>query len=103
GRFKIYCIDAIDADSWYAKHLEPRQRVLNYVQYEKFIHYELIPAIQQECNSDGIALAGCSFGGYHAANVAFRHPEQVAHLICMSGVFDLKRFMEEYYDDNFYF
>lgn len=103
GQFKIYCVDAIDSDSWYAKHLHPSQRVLNYIQYDKFLTHELVPAIQSECNADKIAVAGCSFGGYHAANFAFRHPDKVAYLMSMSGAFDMKTFMDGYYDDNFYF
>lgn len=103
GNFKIYSVDTIDADSWYGKHLHPSQRVLNYLQYDKFLVNELIPAIQQECNVDKVGVAGCSFGGYHAANLAFRHPEKVAYMMSMSGAFDMKSFMDGYYDDNFYY
>lgn len=86
GRFKIYCVDSIDADSWYARHLNPEYRVLNHMQYDKFLHNELVPYIQQECHVDKIAVAGCSFGGFHAANYAFKHPDRAAYLISMSAV-----------------
>lgn len=103
GKFKIYSIDAIDEESWYGKHLHPSQRVANYIQYDKFLSHELIPAIQRECNVEKVGVAGCSFGGYHAANLAFRHPDKVAYLMSMSGAFDMKSFMDGYYDDNFYY
>ncbi|MDV7399400.1 hypothetical protein RZS08_48760, partial [Arthrospira platensis SPKY1] len=48
-------------------------------------------------------MAGASFRGFHAANFAFRHPELVSHLFTMSGSFDIKSFMDGYYDDNVYF
>jgi esterase/lipase superfamily enzyme len=46
---------------------------------------------------------GASFGGFHAANFAFKHPDMVSHLFSMSGSFDIKSFMDGYYDDNVYF
>lgn len=103
GKFKIYCIDSIDSDSWYAKHLHPSHRVLNYIQYDKFVSQELVPQIAASCNVEKIGVAGCSFGGYHAVNFAFRHPDQVAYVLSMSGAFDVRSFMNGYYDDNVYF
>ena len=103
GKFKIFCVDTIDSDSWYARHLHPSQRVQNYIQYDKFLLHELVPQIQEECNVDKIGVAGCSFGGFHAASFAFKHPDKVAYLMSMSGAFDMKTFMDGYFDDNFYF
>ena len=37
GKYKIYCVDTIDADSWYGKHLNPEFRVANHIQYDKFL------------------------------------------------------------------
>ncbi len=42
-------------------------------------------------------------GAYHAANIAFRHPDTVSHLISLSGSFDISSFFEGYHDDNVYF
>ncbi len=50
-----------------------------------------------------VAVAGCSFGGYHAANFAFRHPELVSYLFSMSGLFDIRSRTDGHYDDNVYF
>ncbi len=103
GKYKIYCVDSIDADSWYGSHLHPSDKVKNYIKYDQFLSSELVPYIQKQCNVEKIGVAGCSFGGYHAANFAFRHPYMVSYLISMSGTFDLKSFMNGYYDDNLYF
>ena len=54
-------------------------------------------------NCHYVAVGGASFGGYHAANIAFRHPGSVSHLFSLSGAFDMGSFMGGYYDDNFYF
>ena len=46
---------------------------------------------------------GASLGAYHAANTLFRYPHRVKRCYALSGVYDLKRFMNGLYDDNFYF
>jgi esterase/lipase superfamily enzyme len=50
-----------------------------------------------------VAVCGASLGAYHAANIAFRHPDAVSHLISLSGAFDISDFFGGYYDDNIYF
>jgi esterase/lipase superfamily enzyme len=103
GKVKLYCIGSIDKDSWYAKHLHPGTRIWNHVLYDKFLHEELVPGIQRECNIQKIGVSGASFGGYHALNFAFRHPEQVGHLLTMGAAFDIRSFLGGYYDDNVYY
>ena len=44
-----------------------------------------------------------SFGAYHAANSLFKHPDVIKRCFAMSGVYDLRNFMDGMYDDNFYF
>lgn len=103
GKYKIYCVDTNDADSWYCSDISPAEKVINHIKFDQFLSSELIPYIQNECNVEKIGVAGCSFGGYHAANFAFKHPYFVAYLISLSGIFDLTSFMNGYYDDNYYF
>lgn len=103
GKIKIYCIDSIDSDSWYAKHLHPATRLYNHTCYDRMLNDELVPSIRQECNVDKIGVAGCSFGGYHALNFAFKHPDKVAYMFSMGGAFDIKQHLGGYYDDNVFF
>src|SRR5260370_35260241 len=46
---------------------------------------------------------GMSFGAYYAAQTLFKHPDVIKRCFAMSGVYDLKNFMDGMYDDNFYF
>ena len=103
GFAKIYCPDSIDALSWYNKSVDPYIRAYNHTCYDKLIATEIIPRAQYETGFAKVATAGCSFGGYHAVNVAFRHPSITAYCFSMSGAFDVKQFMDGYYDDNVYF
>ncbi len=103
GKIKIFCIDSIDKESWYAKSLHPSHRVYNHTLYDRMLHEEFIPRVKSECNVEKVGVAGCSFGGYQALNFAFRHPEQVAYLFSMGGAFDVKAHLGGYHDENVYF
>ena len=103
GKVKVYCLDSIDEYSWYNRSIHPADRVKNHIWYDKMILEEVVAKAQHESPIGKVAVAGCSFGGYHAANFAFRHPEKVSHLFTMSGAFDIRDQLDGYYDDNVYF
>ena len=75
----------------------------NHTWYDKFIIDEVVNGIRIEKSIPKVAVAGASFGGYHAANFAFKHPESVSHIFSMSGSFNIKMFIDGYYDDNVFF
>ena len=103
GLVKIYCPDGIDALSWYNKGVHPAQRVAHHIWYDQYLFTDLVPLMQRETGVNRIATAGCSFGGYHATNFAFKHPEVVKYIFNMGAAFDIKDQMDGYYDDNVYF
>jgi esterase/lipase superfamily enzyme len=103
GKVKIYCIDSIDKDSWYAKHLHPADRIKNHQLFDLFLNDEFVPFIQKECSVGKITVAGCSFGGFQAANFAFKHPDKVSNLFTMGAAFDIKSFLDGYYDDTVFY
>jgi esterase/lipase superfamily enzyme len=103
GKIKMYCVDSIDNLSFYNESIHPSRRIHNYVLYDKFLNEELVPKILDECKTDKIVVAGCSFGGYHAANFAFKHPEKIKCLISMGGAFDIKPRMDGYYSEEVYY
>lgn len=103
GKIKIYCPDSIDNLSWYNTNSHPADRVKTQIAYEEVILNDVIEYAFQDTGFDKVALAGCSFGGYHSANIAFRNPEKVGYLFSMGGASNIKRFLEGYYDDNCYF
>ena len=74
GKVKIYCPDSLDSDSWYNKSIPPAQRAYHHTLYDRLLMEEILPGAVRETGHNRIAVAGCSFGGYHAANFAFRHP-----------------------------
>ena len=103
GLIQIYAIDSIDKDSWYNKGIHPADRVKNHIWYDKFILEEVVNSIRHEKGIGKVCVAGASFGGFHAANFAFRHPEAVSHMFSMSGAFSVNSFLDGYHDENVYF
>ena len=103
GLIQIYCPDSKDKHTWYNKAVHPAQKVANHNWFDKMVLEEIVGKIRWNTGTGKVAMTGASFGGYHAANFAFRHPEVVSHLFTMSGAFDIKSFMYGHYDENTYF
>ena len=102
GLIQLFCPDSVDAESWYNRAVPPRQRVLRHLDYERYILNEYLPFIRT-INTGPLLVTGTSFGAYHAVNFAFRHPTLVSKLVALSGRYDIKGFMNGYYDDDVYF
>ena len=98
GRIKLYNVETLDMLSFYHDHMITEQKIHNYELYMQFLRNEMIPFMQRECNSHRVAVAGVSFGGFHAANTAFRFPNLVSHLIAMSAAFNIRN-MAQLSDD----
>jgi esterase/lipase superfamily enzyme len=103
GKIKVYSVDSIDKQSWYNKNTSPAQRVANHRWYDSAILEEIVPLARHETGHTKIITAGCSFGGYHAANFAFRHPWLVSHMFSMSGAFDMRGQLDGFYNDDVYY
>lgn len=103
GMIQIFCPDSINNHSWYNKQIHPATRVYNHACYDRMLVDEIVDKVRWNTPTGKVAVAGPSFGGYHAANFAFKHPERVSHLFSMSGAFDIKSFMNGHYDNNVYF
>jgi esterase/lipase superfamily enzyme len=103
GKVTVYCPDAIDLDSFYNKAIHPADRMKTHNAYENVIVRDVFDLARQECHCHSVAVSGASLGAYHAANIAFRHPDSVGHLISLSGSFDISDFFNGYHDDNIYF
>ncbi len=103
GKIKIYCPDSIDDLSWYNKGITPESRVKNHLLYDRFLLEELVPLAKTETSHQKIITAGCSFGGYHAATFAFRHPWLTSHMFSLSGAFDIRNQLDGFYSDDVYF
>ena len=103
GDLQFYCVDTVDMESWYNRNVPPRWRIARHVQYEDYLIHEVVPFIRLKNRDSHLVSLGCSFGGYHATNIALRHPDVFTGLLTMSGAFDLSNFLDGYYDQDCYF
>jgi esterase/lipase superfamily enzyme len=110
GELQLFCVDSIDSESFYCFWAAPQGRIQRYLQFEKYVLEEVLP-FMEEHNSDPFVIAhGCSLGAFHAANIAFRHPELFRKLVAFSGRYslcdpieDFSDLFDGYYDEHVYF
>ena len=103
GELQAFCVDSVDSESWYNRSIAPRDRAIRHMQYEQYIMSEVLPFVRGKNPSEWVAVHGCSFGGYHCVNFALRHPDLVSGCYSFGGAFDIKQFLNGYYDENCYF
>jgi esterase/lipase superfamily enzyme len=101
--YQLVCVDSVDSESWYNQTAGPGERVLRHDQYDRYLRNELVPYIQHRAGRDDLVAYGASFGAYHAANLAGRYPEAVRKAVLFSGVYDIHRFLDGYWDKLCYF
>lgn len=99
GFVQLVCVDSVDSESWYADDSPPQQRGLRQEAYDRYLTDEVVPYVRNRAARTDLGVFGCSFGGYHAANFATRHPELTTKALCLSGVYDVHRFVDGYWDE----
>ncbi len=105
GHLQLFCVDSLDSESWYNRNVSARWRIARQVQYDRYIVHEVVPYVRYRNWSPHLIAMGCSFGGFHAANVSFRHPDVFTGFLSMSGAFDLLGlgFLHGYYDEDVFY
>lgn len=104
GQLQLFCLDSIDAESFYCWWAHPAGRIARHRQYEEYILNEVFPLMGRRNPHECVIAHGCSLGAFHAANIAFRHPHLFRKLAAFSGRFDLTLRVEHFGDlfDGFY-
>lgn len=103
GWLQLYCVDSVDAESWYAWHKHPGDRAWRHELYERYLLNEVLPLSTYKNWNPFLITMGASFGAYHAVNFALRHPELVNRTIGMSGLYDIGMWTDGYFNDTIYF
>jgi len=105
GRVKAFCVDVNHRDSFANHAAHPFHRSWMQRQYDAYIRQEVVPFVRSHCRSSDASIwtMGASLGGYHAVNTLLKYPDVFKRCFGLSGVYDMRRFMDGAYDDNFYF
>jgi len=95
GRIKIYSCDSTAGRAMLAGEGSPEHRMRLMNRFQEFVRYELVPAIHADCRSEeiGVVAAGASIGAFQALAAVCRYPDTFTAALCMSGTYDLRRFM----------
>lgn len=109
GLLQVFCVDSIDIESFYG-NIHPAEKIKRHLQYETYIIEEVLPYIRSKNTNKGLVAAGCSLGGYHAVNLAFKYPAHFSKVVGMSARYDLTMSSQKfpdllngYFDENIYF
>jgi esterase/lipase superfamily enzyme len=100
GWLQLFCVDSVDAESWYAKGKWPGDRAWRQELYDRYILHEVVPFTRQRNANEFQIVTGASLGAYHAVNFAFRHPHVVGRVLGMSGMYNIKELTGGYSDEN---
>ena len=109
GWIQVFCLDGVDAESWWNMEAQPKDRALRHLDYHKYVIEEALPFTKKMNSNDFVIALGASMGAYHAMNLALRFPESFNRCLAMSGPYDFKQmsapypvfsWAHDYYDDN---
>jgi esterase/lipase superfamily enzyme len=103
GWLQVFCVDSDDAEGWYAWWKHPGERAWRQELYDRYLVNEVVPFMVHRNPNPFLITMGASFGAYHAANFAFRHPQLVGRVLGMSGIYDIRRWTDDFHNEAAYF
>jgi esterase/lipase superfamily enzyme len=95
GKAQLFCLDSVDNESWYAKHIPPPARIARDEAFDAYLLREVVPFVRSRSNRP-ITLAGASFGAYHVIDKGLRHPDVFSKLLALSGAYEMHSFLSGY-------
>ncbi len=104
GKVKIYSCDSLAGRAW-VSGAGPRHCAWLQNRFDAAVYHEIVPAIRADCRSTDIEIvaAGASIGAFNAMASLCRHPDAFRLAVCMSGTYDLTRFLAGEFSLDFYF
>ncbi|MEO7070184.1 MAG: alpha/beta hydrolase-fold protein [Nostocoides sp.] len=104
GRIKVYSCDSAAGKAMQADEGSTEYRMWLFNAYQQAIAAEVVPAIAEDSSgSQPIIAAGASIGAFNALAVTCRFPHLFDAAICMSGTYDISRFIGGPFTDDLYF
>lgn len=105
GRIKVYSCDSVGGQALTKKDRTTASFARAQDIFDAFVYRKFVPWIRKDCESADIEIitAGASIGAFNAAASICRHPDVFSKAIAMSGTFDLTKWLEPPYPQDFYF
>lgn len=104
GRIKVYSVDSINGRTFLTSS-DHRRIGWMMSAFDSVIRHEVVPAIRADCRSADIEIvtAGASIGAFNALEVLCRHPDTFRAALCVSGTFNLTRWLKGPITSDFFF
>jgi esterase/lipase superfamily enzyme len=95
-RIKLYSVDSVAGQAWLTEDNNSHAAARVQDRFDAFVYHEVVPAIRQDCESEDVEIVatGPSIGAFNALAAVCRHPDAFSKAICMSGTYDLSKFLE---------
>ncbi len=105
GRIKLYSVDSVPGMVWLKENNRPPVATHAQHGFDAFVAEELVPAIHADCGGQALEIVagGASIGAYNALASICRHPDLFSHALCLSGTFELSKFIDGDMDEAWYF
>lgn len=105
GKAKLYSVNSVNRLSLLNERASPQEKVYWMERYDGYITEEVLPLIRQDCGGGDVKpiVAGISLGAYIAADLFFRHPEKFGGAILISGSYDVRPWLDGFYNDSVYY
>lgn len=97
GLIKAYSVDSVAGKAWLTDSRSAASGARAQNRFDACVYHEVAPAIRADCGGDPgleIITAGASIGAFNAVAALCRHPDVFSHAICMSGTYDLQKFLQ---------
>jgi esterase/lipase superfamily enzyme len=97
GRIKVYSLDAVGTRTLLQEEHSREHAAWVQNRFDDAVYHEVVPAIRADCRSDDveIVVAGMSLGAWNALAALCRHPDVFRAALCLSGTYDLSRWMPD--------
>jgi esterase/lipase superfamily enzyme len=82
---------------------DPAYRCWLFNQFQQAVAHEVVPAIHADTGGpNSVIVAGASIGAFNALALVCRYPDLFRAAVCMSGTYDIERFIGGFTDDLFF-
>jgi esterase/lipase superfamily enzyme len=103
GRIKVYSCDSLAGRTMAADDGSVEYRCWLFNQFQQAIAHEIVPAIHADsAGPQDVIVAGASIGAFNALALICRFPQLFRAAVCMSGSYDVERFIGGFTDDLFF-
>jgi esterase/lipase superfamily enzyme len=102
GWIQLFCLDQPHQENWGNEAVAAGHRAWFHAQYYRYLQEEVLPYTAWKNPDPFVIVSGASLGASHAMTFGLKYPESVGRIVGMSGLYDIKRMIGGYSDENVY-